>query len=193
MYLKRILNDTENSLLKQTYNSQSKSPSSGDWLSETKLILKELEIILTLNEIKEISKNKFKKIVKSAIENQAFKYLKTILKQKQKGRLINYTKFELQPYLRSKENIPIILQRQLFALRSQMNNIKANFCSRTKIPICDQCENEIDNNHLFKCMRETKNIKNINYNHILNGTILQKKSAIEFLNRMDQEEKKTQG
>ena len=58
-----------------------------------------------------------------------------------------------------------------------MNQIKANFCSRTKIPICDQCQNEIDNYLLFKCIRETKNSRNLNYNHVLNGTILEQKKC----------------
>ena len=63
----------------------------------------------------------------------------------------DYIKFELQPYLRSRENISNTTQRQIFALRIQMNQIKANFCSRNKIPICDQCENKIDNYHLLEC------------------------------------------
>ena len=57
-----INNAQENSLLKQTYNSQLKSPSNGDWVSETKQILKELDIVLTFSEIKEIPKTKLRKL-----------------------------------------------------------------------------------------------------------------------------------
>ena len=35
--------------------------------------------------------------------------------------------------------------------------------------------------HLFKCSRK-KNIKNIPYEHLLNGTVLEQKNAIHFLN-----------
>ena len=40
----------------------------------------------------------------------------------------------------------------------------------------------MDNIHLFKYTR--KNIKDINYNHILNGTILEQRNAINYLNEI---------
>ena len=61
-----------------------------------------------------------------------------------------------------------------------MNNIEANFCSSTDIKKCEKCNFEMDNYHLFKCTR--KNIKNISYEHILNGTVLEQKNAIQYLN-----------
>ena len=46
-------------------------------------------------------------LVKSVIEKTALKHLKTILKQKPKGRHINYTKLELSEV----KNIPITIQK----------------------------------------------------------------------------------
>ena len=44
----------------------------------------------------------------------------------------------------------------------------------------------MDNIHLFKCTRS--NINHINYNHILNGTVLEQRNAIDYINEIYIEE-----
>ena len=119
----------ENSLMKKVFDAQLKYPSKGDWISEVKTILKELNIEKTFEEIKEMAKNKLTQIVKLSIEKNALTYLTNIQKQKQKGKEINYTKLLLQPYMRPRENINLKSQREIFALRTKINHIKDNFCS----------------------------------------------------------------
>ena len=82
--------------------------------------------------------------------------------------------------MRARENIDLKSQRQIFALRTKMNHIKANFCSSKYIEKCEKCNFEMDNIHLFKCTR--RNIQNINYNHILNGTVHEQREAINYIN-----------
>ena len=115
-----------------------------------------------------------------------FIYLTSIQNQKQKGKEIVYTDFVLQSYMIPRENFPLNSQRKIFALRTKMNHIKANFCSSKDIDKCDKCNCDIDNVHLFKCTR--KNINNINYNHILNGTVLEQKNAIAYINETQTKE-----
>ena len=57
--------------------------------------------------------------------------------------------------------------------------IGANFCSSHEIEKCKKCNCELDNIHLFKCTRKNEN--NINYNHILNGTVLEQRNAINYI------------
>ena len=54
------------------FNAQLKFPSKGDWASEVTQILEELNIQKTFDEIKDTSKNQLTKIVKLAIEKNAF-------------------------------------------------------------------------------------------------------------------------
>ena len=116
--------------------------------------------------------------MKLAIEKHAFLYLTAIQKQKKnKGKEMINSHLSLQPYFRPRENINLDSQRKIFALRSKMNNIEANFCSTNKIKKCDKCNIEIDNYHLFKCTRQ--NMKNITYDHILHGNVLEQKNAIQ--------------
>ena len=64
-----------------------------------------------------------------------------------------------------------------------MNNIEANFCPSSQIKKCEKCYENMDNYHLFKCSR--KNIKNITYEHLLNGTVLEQKNALFYLNEKE--------
>ena len=65
--------------------------------------------------------------------------------------------------------------------KTKMNHIRANFYSSKDIDKCEKCNCDIDNVHLFKFTR--RNIKkNINYNHISNGTVLEQKDAIDYIN-----------
>jgi hypothetical protein len=179
MFLKHILMQSKNSLIRKVFNAQVKTPSKGDWTSEIRNILKDLKIHHTFEEIESISKKKLSIIVKNAVHKHAFEYLVAIQKQKQKGRSIEYSCFELQPYFRSYENISLTTQREIFALRIQMNHIQANFCSSSQVQNCEKCKLALDNYHLFQCTR--KNTNNIKYEDVLNGNILEQKNAIKFL------------
>ena len=149
IYLKHILMQSESSLLKKVANAQIKLPSKVDWISEISKTLEELDINKTFEEIKIMPKKILSNMVKLSIEKLAFSYLIAIQKQKKKGKEINYSNISLQPYFRPRENINLTSQREIFALRSKMNNIEANFCSSTEIRKCDKYNFEMDNYHLF--------------------------------------------
>ena len=70
--------------MKKVFIAQLKYPYKGDWTSEVTHILKELDIQKNCEEVKNISKNQLTKIVRLAIENNAFTYLISIQKQKTK-------------------------------------------------------------------------------------------------------------
>ena len=48
----------------------------GDWVNEVKKIIESLNLKLSFNEIKNTKKNKFKNLIKGAVQNKAMKYLK---------------------------------------------------------------------------------------------------------------------
>ena len=88
-------------------------------------------------------------------------------------------------FFRPRENIKLEAQRELFALRTKMNHIKANFCSSKEIEKCNKCQCEMDNEHLFKCTRRNPN--DISYNHILNGTIIEQRYALNYMKEIQTE------
>ena len=117
-------------LLKKLFNAQVKSPSKRDWTFKVFNILKELKIEKTCEEIMVIPITELRKIVMLPIERNAFNYLNAIWKEKQKGKEIKYRQLEFQSYMIPRENINLKSQRELFALRTKMNHIEANFFPR---------------------------------------------------------------
>ena len=103
-------------------------------------------------------------------------------KNNKKGRNINDINFVLQPYFSPRENFKLEAQRELFALRIKINHIPANFCSSKDLKKCDKCQCEMDNEHMFNCTR--KNPNNITYNHILNGTIVEQRNSLKYMNQI---------
>ena len=84
LYLKYILEQSEEALLRKFFQLQIDEPTKGDWGSQCVIDLKELEITETFIEIKEMSKTKFTRLLKSRIEVNALKYLKKKRKIKEK-------------------------------------------------------------------------------------------------------------
>ena len=97
LYLKYILEQSEEALLRKFFQLQIDEPTKGDWGSQCIIDLQELEITETFDEIKEMSKTKFTRLRKSRIEVNALKYLKN--KRKSKGKEIEYTELEMAEYL----------------------------------------------------------------------------------------------
>ena len=64
LFLQYILQQDEESLLKRFFLLQLELPTKGDWASTCLKDLKELKIDLSLEDIKKISENKFRKLLK---------------------------------------------------------------------------------------------------------------------------------
>ena len=97
LYLKYILSQNDDSLVRKFFNLQLNEPTRGDWASQCISNLKELEITESLEEIGNMTKSQFLKKIKSQISKKAFEYL--INKRKRKGKEIEYTQLEMAEYL----------------------------------------------------------------------------------------------
>ena len=75
MFLKDILNEKEESLIRKFYELQVKNPTRGDWASTCDKDLDQLGINLSTEEIRNMKRNQFKNMLKEKIEKLAFKYL----------------------------------------------------------------------------------------------------------------------
>ena len=75
-FLHHILQQRKNSLLYKNFKAQEKFPVKGDWVKDIKSIIKSLNLKLSMETIKKMKKNKFKNIIKDAIDKKAIEYLK---------------------------------------------------------------------------------------------------------------------
>ena len=125
LFLKQILEQDQNSQIYRFFQLQLKNPIKGDWVSTCLSDLSDLQISETLEEIRDMSKTKFKKILKSKILVNAFHYLQS--KRGSKGKEIKYTILEMSDYLlpfNSKLNIEE--KQHLFSIRNRMTKIPMN-------------------------------------------------------------------
>ena len=132
MYYWALLRKSENELVKAVFNAQREFPSrkKDDWVSEVKGDLKSCNIDYSDEEIKTMSKYKFKIIVREAIDLKVMSYLIELQGKHSKSKSLVYSS-EMQPYLRSNK-LPTEIKKLLFILRSKMFPIKSNFSSLHK-------------------------------------------------------------
>ena len=96
----------EESLLKRFFLLQLELPTKGDWASTCLKDLKEWKIDLSLEDIKKISENKFRKLLKVRSRENAFIYLKG--KQGTKGKENNHKDLSMAEYLQPANNLMTI-------------------------------------------------------------------------------------
>ena len=75
LFLKFILDENPDSLIHRFYKLQLENPKRGDWASACLENMKQLEIDMSLQEIKTVSENRLKNILKKSINETALEYL----------------------------------------------------------------------------------------------------------------------
>ena len=186
LYLKYILEQNEESLLSKFFKLQLEQPTRGDWASTCIQNLKELSINLSLLEIKLMTKQNFKKILKSRTNETALKYL--LEKQKSKGKEMKYASIQMNEYLLPTNSTMTIEQKQkMFAVKNRMIDIPANFSNGNNKTIL--CCGEIENlKHLYKCKILNNGIEQMKpYENLYTGNI---KQQIEIFRIVEQNLKK---
>ena len=122
LFLHHILQQDSNSLLYRFFMAQLKYPSHGDWISQALLSLENLSIDLELDEIKHMSKTKYKAIIKDQIGKQEFCELisrkETRTSENAKGRKIVYSELSMPGYLSpSDSDVSIEEKKWMFRCR----------------------------------------------------------------------------
>ena len=149
-----------------------KYPSRGDWASTCISDLNKLQITLTLDEIKVMTKDKYTRILKSKIESCAFEYL--LSKQGTKGKEIIYSHLQMAEYLQPLNNMLTIEQkRDMFSVKNRMVNIPFNFPKNDKKSFCF-CGEQETMFHIYNCevLTQEKQEKS-SYNTIFKGNMNQ--------------------
>ena len=175
-FLKYILNQEENSMIFKFFKLQLEKPAKFDWASTCMKNLQELDINLTLEEIKLMSLYKYKELVKKKCTESAFSYL--MKKRGKKGMEINYPNIEISEYLLPNDELTIDDQRYLFAMRNGMVDIPSNFVSKennTSKCYCGQLE---DMEHLYYCKYLNNEEPEVKYEQLFCGSLCEQSKII---------------
>ena len=192
LFLKYILDQNENSLVKQFFILQINQPTKGDWASQIKSDLKQLNITESLEEIKNMTQSNFKGRIKSQILKKSLEYL--LEKRKSKGKEIEYKKLEMAEYLQPiNKTLNIENKRKMFAVRTRMVDIKSDFNKKYEKPkcICGQFENM---EHIWNCQNlNLDEIETRNYQLIFNGNITEQiQMFVKFIEKLERYKEKTE-
>ena len=189
-YLKHILNQDESSTLYQFVKLQLENPTKGDWVSSVMDTLQKLDISLTLEEIKEISNGKYKKLVKQKCEESAFSYL--LKKRGSKGSEIKYQTLEMARYLLPNDEFEIDDQRYVFQLRNNMVDIPSSYTAKEDNNFKCHCNQTEDIEHIYNCKYLNNTEPDTHFGNIFTETLIeQKKVFIRFSENMKKREKYT--
>ena len=181
IFLQYILQEAEDSNLLQMLNAQIKYPIKNDWNNEVKSALAQLKINISFEEIKNMKKFEFKKMVKKHIQNVAFSELVAKQKPGTKGCEIKYgEKLEMADYLLPNKNIKLEEQREIFEILARANRIPSNWGKQT---LCETgCSEVLNNEHILRCLVLNENrITNIEY--IYNGSVEEKLNTLNIFKR----------
>ena len=169
MFLKDILNENEQSMIRKFYELQLQKPTKGDWASTCAENIKQLKINLSTEEMRQMKRNQFKNILKTKINELAFTYL--IQKRGIKGKEVKYSSLRMADYLAPNSSGLTILEKQeMFAVINRMTNISYNFPQNKKIDICP-CGQEETMVHIYYCKQLNIKEEILSYEKIFNGNI----------------------
>ena len=169
--MKTILEENPESLIYRFLALQFEKPTRGDFASSCIQDLAELEISLTMEEIKKITKYQFKKLIKMSIQKKALQYL--IAKRGSKGIEIHYHELKMAEYLQpNEEEITITDQRNIFAIRNRMVEIPNNYRSNKDEHKCVCGKNETTE-HIYNCeqLNSDDQYNNIHFEEIFKDNI----------------------
>ena len=170
LFLKHILEQSEESSLSKMLKIQLEEPAKGDWASSCRTDIEKLDMKLSFEDIRTIKKSKFKGILKENTREAALFYL--LGKQGKKGKENEYFSLEMAEYLLPMNSKLTIEEKcEMFAVKNAMINIAANFSSKSEIKCgCGAIEDMV---HIYEC--EQYNLVNLEipFEKIYNGNLNQ--------------------
>ena len=138
MYLWHILNRNKCELINRIYEAQKLSNITGDWIKLVEADKEELKIGMNDEEIRNISKDKFKEYVTKKAKIQQLNFLGSLKKKHSKSEFLNCTEVKTAEYLKN----PLFNTKQkqlLFKLRSRTLDVKVNFPGQHRDLLCRSC------------------------------------------------------
>ena len=153
MFLQYIVNENENSMMKKFLMKQIQTKKPKDWISQVLRDIKELDLEITIDSIRNIKKSQLKIIVNQAIQEKTFRELIKKKEMHSKVKNITHIRLEMQNYLKpNRSKIKIEEAQEIFKMRSRVSDVKSNFKGKYENSTCNICENEDETQkHIIDC------------------------------------------
>ena len=155
LYLNYLLNESEEALIHQFLISQWKSPVKGDWCTLVQKDLEDLDIELSLEEIRNTPKEELKIFLSEIVKEKAFQYLMEKKELHSKMKNLKYERLELQKYLKpdsqlTKTEINFTIAARGNMLRRLKQNFKSEHQNNLKCRLCFKKSSVEGQKHIFE-------------------------------------------
>ena len=155
-FLQYILKEKEHTLIHSFLVAQIENPLKGDWWELVRQDMMELNLNLSLSEIRQMSKEMFKNKVKTHVNEATFVWLSKEKQRSKKIQNLEHSKLYIQNYLLS-EKLSVRQRKFLTHLRGKMVKVKTNFSRMYDNVFCSLCfqpgyESEDSQEHLLQCI-----------------------------------------
>ena len=138
MFLQYILKEQEDTLVHSFLIAQMEDTLKGDWWETVQNNIAELELNISLADIKMMSIESFKNKVKTHAAKAAFHWLNDIKERSKKIGNIQYSEHKIQNYLLS-EKLSVQQRKLLTHLRCKMTKVRANYTKMYESIYCQLC------------------------------------------------------
>ena len=164
-FLKYILNQNPESMVKQVYDEQKIHSKKGDFVYQVIKDKYDLKILLEDDEIEDIPPQQWKKMIKTKIKEKALTDLVNENKEKSKTKHIIFKELEMSEYL--KENRNTELTEIIFSLRSGTFDFKEWNPWKYENNLCVMCELKGESlEHFMECSMYGKKNVEVNWHDI---------------------------
>jgi hypothetical protein len=152
--------------------------------------LKTVDIKLTFEQIKELKRDTFKKLVKAKVKSTALEDLLRTKNLHSKMKNLHYSDLQLQGYLKS-SSIHCNQARDIFKFSTRCSNVRSNFKSKytntgLQCPLLG-CDEREDDPHLINC-KITEDYRRLlgleicpDYQKLFNGTVEERGQVTSYL------------
>ena len=168
MYLQQIVKRPEEELISRFYKAQKLNPVKGDWIKMINEDKEHLKISLSDDQIATMSKEKFRNLVKSATNNEAFKYLMKKKESHSKLNELDYSKLEIQDYLKTDNMLTDDEKCILFKFRVREIEVRVNYKNKYNDLLCQLCRKDSESqHHLLMCEELIKQCEDLANNTVI--------------------------
>ena len=186
-FLHHIIHLSEDDPVQKLWKYQASLPDYSNWWSGVKKLMAKYTIVMSEEEIKEMSKDSFKRMVKLAVKKVAFEELRKECRSKEKTEKLVYDELKTQEYL---TKLCPSQSKLIFKCRSKTLNIKEHmqykYRDNNHCRWCGVCDETLG--HIINCGYEGEHMESAE--RIVYGTDVQEMSELanrieDFLERVE--------
>ena len=152
-FLHYILHESKDSMISRVFEFQRRNRTAKDWVTTVLSDLKEINLNITLEDIRKMKKETFVNILKRKIEYKPLKYLENLKENHSKVKFLKHPVLKMQPYLMPNDTKMKKEESQvIFQMRSQVTETKVNQKNKYESYECEACgHTDESQDHVTNC------------------------------------------